>query len=96
MIATGPDGAAVVGRPLTPVPGPLPRATEPVLATIDGCLAMRGWRRYALSPRERTMLARLAPARRARTLARLVGAPRPAMGRLVQDAGGLLRPPAPH
>lgn len=53
--------------------------------TLESCMVTRGWRIYALSPRERGALLRLSTKARARMIRTLCGAQRPAYGQLVHD-----------
>lgn len=94
-IVTAPMSTADQKALTPPVdPAPLPRDASPD-RSIETCMVMRGWRVYALSPRERKALARLSPQARARELKRLTGARYPSRGRLTRDGSGtLLRDPA--
>lgn len=81
------------GHSAMPVPGPadsperFPRDAASPGLTLEACMATRGWRFYALSPRERSALQRLSPTTRRRAIQSLSGAKRPAYGQLVRDAG---------
>lgn len=82
--------AVVKDRRLTPPIGtaqdgpPIP-ADEP----IETCMSNRGWRLYALSPRERATWTRLSPAARARLADTLTGMKTPRWGHLVRPASRL-------
>ncbi|AXJ97426.1 MULTISPECIES: hypothetical protein [unclassified Sphingomonas] len=88
-IATGPLVTERAGRSLTPPvgdPALLPRAVAARSGDIDTCMADRGWRLYALSPREQTTWTRLSAAARLRLAERLTGADHPHLGHLVRPA----------
>ncbi|WP_322963957.1 hypothetical protein [Sphingomonas fuzhouensis] len=70
-----PDGAALLDNGA--------RAVDPG-TSIDACMKERGWRLYALSARERAVLAGLGSEARSRIWTRLAGRARPGMGRQVR------------
>lgn len=89
-ITTGLHGSNVEGRALTPPQGVLSRDLQTPTMTIEDCMVSRGWRLYALSPRESAAQAALSPAARNREAARLLTAKRPKYGCLVRKDDGLL------
>ena len=74
---TPPVGAAQDVPPITP--------DDP----IETCMSNRGWRLYALSPRERATWTRLSPATRTRLADTLTGAKTPRWGHLIRPASRL-------
>lgn len=95
-IATVPMGETgpmvVKDRRLTPPIGTapdLPSGSATPDDTTEGCMSARGWRLYALSPREQAAWAQLSGAARVRLAERLTGATTPRWGRLVRPASRL-------
>jgi hypothetical protein len=74
---TPPVGAAQDVPPITP--------DDP----IETCMSNRGWRLYALSPRERATWIRLSPVARTRLADTLTGASAPRWGHLLRPASRL-------
>lgn len=74
---TPPVGAAQDVPPVTP--------DDP----IETCMSNRGWRLYALSPRERATWTRLSPAARTRLADTLTGTKTPRWGHLIRPASRL-------
>ena len=109
MITTGPHagvpGSNVAAPMLTPAiplrqqaaprpenPAPLPWEAVPP-PTIDDCMALRGWRLYALDVGTKAALDRLSPAARAARMATLVAARHPAGATLLRAPTASLRRP---
>lgn len=82
--------AVVKDRRLTPPVGTA-QDVPPVTPDdpIETCMSNRGWRLYALSPRERATWTRLSPAARARLADTLTGTKTPRWGHLVRPASRL-------
>jgi hypothetical protein len=83
-------GTTEVGRPLDTAPiGGEPAGRTP--DDIESCMALRGWRLYAIGPALRRRLAAMPPARAAAMLDALAGAERPLGSRLLRDGVRLRR-----
>lgn len=82
--------AVVKDRRLTPPVGTA-QDVPPVTPDdpIETCMSNRGWRLYALSPRERATWTRLSPAARTRLADTLTGAKTPRWGHLIRPASRL-------
>jgi hypothetical protein len=84
--------AVVKDRRLTPPIGAapdLPPAATSTSDPVETCMSNRGWRLYALSPRERAAWTRLSAPARARLADTLTGAAQPRWGHLVRPASRL-------
>lgn len=109
MITTGPhadaiggDGAAAALTPAIPLqkqaaprpenPAPLPWEAVPS-PTIGDCMALRGWRLYALDAPTKAALDRLSPTARAARMAALIAARHPAGATLLRAPTVTLRRP---
>lgn len=88
MADSGP--AVVKDRRLNPPIGTEQNATPTTPGNpIEPCMSERGWRLYALSPRERAAWARLSVPARARLADTLTGANAPRWGHLLRPASRL-------
>ena len=90
MADTGP--AVVKDRRLTPPIGAAPDLPPAATSTgdpVETCMSNRGWRLYALSPRERATWTRLSPAARTRLADTLTGASAPRWGHVIRPASRL-------